>query len=101
MAKIINLEEWLAENKSGKDQQLFLSEKQVRSFKQFENSSSVVYVNLEIGENQMDIPVQITNKNQTEEEFKKDPRLGWQTINKINDGITGHHIKNTAMKLQI
>jgi Reverse transcriptase (RNA-dependent DNA polymerase) len=36
----------------------------------------------------------------TEDEFKKDPRLGWQTINKINDGITGHHIKNTAMKFK-
>ena len=36
----------------------------------------------------------------TEEKFKKDPRLGWQTINKINDGITGHHIKTTAMKFK-
>ena len=46
MAKIINLEEWLAENKSGKDQQLFLSEKQVRSFKQFENSSDEKVINI-------------------------------------------------------
>ena len=46
MAKIINLVEWLAENKSGKDQQLFLSEKQVRSFKQFENSSDEKVINI-------------------------------------------------------
>ena len=46
MAKNINLEEWLAENKSGKDQQLFLSEKQVRSFKEFENASDEEVINI-------------------------------------------------------
>ena len=37
MANIINLENWLAENKLGKGKQLFLTEKQVRSFSGFEN----------------------------------------------------------------
>ena len=37
MANIINLDNWLAENKLGKDKQLFLTEKQVRSFSGFEN----------------------------------------------------------------
>lgn len=46
MAKIINLEEWLAENKSGKDQQLFLSDKQVRSFKEFEDTSDEDVINI-------------------------------------------------------
>ena len=46
MAKNINLEEWLAENKSGKDQQLFLSDKQVRSFKEFEDTSDEDVINI-------------------------------------------------------
>ena len=37
MANIINLDNWLAENKLGKDKQLFLTEMQVRSFSGFEN----------------------------------------------------------------
>ena len=36
MANIINLDNWLAENKLGKDKQLFLTEKQVRTFSGFE-----------------------------------------------------------------
>ena len=39
MANIINLETWLAENKLGKGKQLFLTEKQVRSFSGFENTT--------------------------------------------------------------
>ena len=39
MANIINLDNWLAENKLGKDKQLFLTEKQVRSFSGFENAT--------------------------------------------------------------
>ena len=36
MANIINLDNWLAENKLGKGKQLFLTDKQVRSFSGFE-----------------------------------------------------------------
>ena len=39
MANIINLDNWLAENKLGKGKQLFLTEKQVRSFLGFENAT--------------------------------------------------------------
>ena len=39
MANIINLDNWLAENKLGKGKQLFLTEKQVRSFSGFENAT--------------------------------------------------------------
>ena len=39
MANIIKLDNWLAENKLGKDKQLFLTEKQVRSFSGFENAT--------------------------------------------------------------
>ena len=39
MANIINLDNWLAENKLGKGKQLFLTEKQVRSFSGFENTT--------------------------------------------------------------
>ena len=39
MADIINLDNWLAENKLGKGKQLFLTEKQVRSFSGFENAT--------------------------------------------------------------
>ena len=39
MANIINLDNWLAENKLGKDKQLFLTEKQVRTFSGFENAT--------------------------------------------------------------
>ena len=39
MANIINLDNWLAENKPGKGKQLFLTEKQVRSFSDFENAT--------------------------------------------------------------
>ena len=39
MANIINLDNWLAENKLGKGKQLFLTEKQVRSFPGFENAT--------------------------------------------------------------
>ena len=39
MANIINLDNWLAENKLCKDKQLFLTEKQVRSFSGFENAT--------------------------------------------------------------
>ncbi len=39
MANIINLDTWLAENKLGKGKQLFLTEKQVRSFSCFENAT--------------------------------------------------------------
>ena len=37
MANIIKLDNWLAENKTDKGRQLFLTEKQVRSFPAFEN----------------------------------------------------------------
>ena len=37
MANIIKLDNWLAENNIGKGKQLFLTEKQVRSFSGFEN----------------------------------------------------------------
>ena len=39
MANIINLDNWLAENKLGKGKQLFLTEKQVRSFSGFEEAT--------------------------------------------------------------
>ena len=39
MANIINLDNWLAENKLGKGKQLFLTEKQVISFSGFENAT--------------------------------------------------------------
>ena len=39
MADIINLDNWLAENKLGKGKQLFLTENQVRSFSGFENAT--------------------------------------------------------------
>ena len=39
MANIIKLDNWLAENKIGKGKQLFLTEKQVRSFSGFENAT--------------------------------------------------------------
>ena len=39
MANIINLDNWLAENKTEKGKQLFLTEKQVRSFSGFENAT--------------------------------------------------------------
>ena len=39
MANIINLDNWLAENKLGKGKQLFLTETQVRSFPGFENAT--------------------------------------------------------------
>ena len=39
MANIINLDNWLAENKLGKGKHLFLTEKQVRSFSGFENAT--------------------------------------------------------------
>ena len=39
MANIINLDNWLAENKLGKGKQLFLTEKQVRTFSGFENAT--------------------------------------------------------------
>ena len=39
MANIIKLDNWLVENKLGKDKQLFLTEKQVRSFTGFENAT--------------------------------------------------------------
>ena len=39
MANIIKLDNWLAENKLGKDKQLFLTEKQVRTFSGFENAT--------------------------------------------------------------
>lgn len=37
MANIINLDNWLAENKLDKGKQLFLTEKQIRTFSGFEN----------------------------------------------------------------
>jgi len=40
MANIINLDNWLAENKTEKGKQLFLTEKQVRSFSGFENATN-------------------------------------------------------------
>ena len=39
MANIIKLDNWLAENKLGKGKQLFLTEKQIRSFPGFENAT--------------------------------------------------------------
>ena len=39
MANIIKLNNWLAENKLDKGKQLFLTEKQVRSFSGFENAT--------------------------------------------------------------
>ena len=39
MANIINLDNWLAENKLGKGKQLFLTEKQVRSFSGFDEAT--------------------------------------------------------------
>ena len=39
MANIIKLDNWLAENKLGKSKQLFLTEKQVRTFSGFENAT--------------------------------------------------------------
>ena len=39
MANIINLDNWLAENKLGKGKQLFLTEKQVRTFSGFKNAT--------------------------------------------------------------
>ena len=39
MANIINLDNWLAENKLGKGKQLFLTENQVRSFSGFEDAT--------------------------------------------------------------
>ena len=39
MANIINLDNWLTENKLGKGKQLFLTEKQVRTFSGFENET--------------------------------------------------------------
>ena len=39
MANIIKLDTWLAENKLDKGKQLFLTEKQVRSFSGFENAT--------------------------------------------------------------
>ncbi len=39
MANIIKMDTWLAENKAVKGKQLFLTEKQVRSFPLFENAT--------------------------------------------------------------
>ena len=39
MANIINLEDWLSENKPEIGKQLFLTEKEVRSFSSFENAT--------------------------------------------------------------
>ncbi len=46
MAKIISLQDWQNDNKDDGDKRLFLTEKQVRSVKEFENISDEEVVNI-------------------------------------------------------